>query len=252
MKEKGTKNMYCFLDESCSERVFSLGGVLLEQDDFPIIQEDWLNLKKDWNLSENDFIKWSLGEKGKEKKIKKIIKKTFQDERDWLSTFRSKVLEKISSFNVILLASLHQDVRPKQKINKESTVDFYIEAFKFVLQRIWWDLKDDGVISNIFVILDSPPYSKKNTKELCNVYQNAYFNGFSFENSPIPPLKDYNFFESPLITKCDFSSFIQIADFCVGPIRERGKDLLNGKRGTQSKEFLKILLPNFTKQIKTM
>ena len=55
------------------------------------------------------------------------------------------------------------------------------------------------------------------------------------------------FFQSPFISKSDFNSFAQIADFCAGACKERAKDLLKNNRETVSKEFMRKIIKKFYK-----
>lgn len=245
-------NLYCFLDESFSERVFCLGGILVNENDMSHIQQDWIEFKEVIGLNRSDFIKWSLGSEGEEKIIKDKIKLSLRDERDWLKSFHMKTLDKISSFELMLVASIHQDVRLIQRIigdKKISPVDFYIWAFKFVIQRIWQNVKDDDTLS-CFIFIDKPPESRRlkgTDKQICESFKETYYKGFNFENSNIPPLKNCGFFECPFIGKSNYSSFIQISDFCVGAIRERAKDLLKDKINNPSKDYIKLLKSKFYK-----
>lgn len=176
-------NFYCFLDESFDENVFVLGGIfIIDEEGLSSTLSKWQEFKKSIGLRESDPIKWSLGGKGDEKNIKSKIKRHFSAEKDWLSTFRIKALNIISSCNPILLASLNEDVRVKwyKKIlsnNQISPVEFYLWAFKFLLQRIWWLVKDKDNVKNVFVIIDKPPEAKKFRGfeiRICESYQDAY------------------------------------------------------------------------------
>jgi hypothetical protein len=238
------KNFYCFLDESFGEKIFCLGGILIEESEMHIILDKWRDYKTSLGLTPSTFIKWSLGDNKEEKKIKDTLRSTFREERDWLTTFRNRTLNEISSFNLTLLASLHQDVR--RRSDRLSPVDFYLWAFKFILQRIWWQVRNSDY--TIFVIIDKPPESKgfkHAEKRICECYKNAYENGFQFDDNSIPPLKNTGFFESPLVTKGNFCSFIQISEFVVGAIAQRAKDLLRNRHDSKSKGFLKAILLKF-------
>ncbi len=238
-------NYYCFLDESFDERVFCLGGIFIEENKIPETLKKWRELKGKIGLNEIDHLKWSLGDKGKEKKIKEKIKKFYRSERDWLTTFRRETLTQISQLNLKLIASLHQNV----KRSRQSTVDFYIWAFKFLLQRIWWMVKDEKQ-KHIFVIVDKPPEAKNfrgAESKIYECFQEVYERGFKFDDRRIPPLKDSGFFECLFVAKNDFSSFIQISDFCVGVLRQRARDLLQKSKNETSKEFLKLIINLFHK-----
>ena len=235
---------FCFIDESYSGKIFCLGGVIIRETNLDQISSEINSFKDLLGLYNSDFIKFSLGDSGEDKKIKKKIKEALNREQKWLTTFRNRVLEKIASFDLTIIASVHQDVRRFLSRQKSTPLDFYIFAFKFLIQRIWWIAKDLNDLLNIIIILDSPP-GKNAILKICNQYKEAYYEGFSFpeSNTNIPPLKYHGFFESPLISKSDFNKFIQISDFCAGAIKERGKDLLNNNTKSASKEFMKKLLP---------
>lgn len=237
---------YIFVDESFSESVFCLAGVLVTYEQYEQLLNRIKSVKRKLGLEESDFLKYSLGDSEEERKIKDKLQKTLRGERDWLTTFRSKVLDVASSSELTLIASLHQDVR--QVLSRESPVDFYLAAFRFLLQRIYFIVKDGDRYHKIFIIVDSPPESKKlkgTEKEICKCYAEAFNSGFQFDNRQIHPLKNFGFYESPLFTKTAFNSLLQIADFCAGTIRQRGIDLLKNKPDAHSKEFFKKLIPKF-------
>lgn len=246
-------NFYCFIDESFDENIFVLGGIFIEEQNLSEILLSWQEFKQSIGLEKTDPIKWSLGDRGDEKSIKSKIKTALSSEKDWLTSFRMCTLAKIASLDIKLVASLHQDVRWYKKISSNShisTVEFYLWGFNFLLQRIWWQVKDKKNVQNVFIILDKPPESKKfkgSETRICKSYQDACENGFHFDDSSISPLREYCFFESIFFAKSDFHSFIQIADFCIGAIRTRAKDLMEGKSDTLSKEFLKKLINLFYK-----
>jgi len=241
-------NFLCFIDESYAdkEKIFCLGGVIIVENNLGQVLKEINRFKQSLGLVNSDFIKFSLGSSGEDKKIKDKIKNTFTKEHRWLTDFRNKVLEKIASLELTLISSLHQDVRRSFFSKKSTPVDFYLPAFRFLIQRIWWIVKDITNTVNIMIVIDNPPGKNAITK-ICNQYKEAYHKGFSFDDSNIPPLKDFGFLESPFVSKSDFNTFIQISDFCVGAIKERGKDLINNNREAESKEFIKKLLPKFYK-----
>lgn len=242
-------NFYAFLDDSFSNEVFCLGGLLIQESKLENILKEWRNFKKSLGLEELDPIKWSLGDNKEEKNIKDKLKKCFSGDRDWLTKFHCKTLHRISTFDLKLVASLHQDIRGYKKLfetNKLSPIDFYLWAFRFLLQRIWYQIKDSG--HKVIVILDKPPQSKKlkgSEAKICKCYRDAYEQGFRFDSNQIPPLKNAGFFECPFIAKSDFSSFVQISDFCVGSIRERARDLLKNNQDSHSRFFLNPILALF-------
>jgi len=242
-------NFYVFLDESFYGNVFCLAGILIEESKLADILSQWREFKRSLDLNELDPIKWSLGDNKEEKNIKNKIRRFLLGHRDWLTKFRNSALNKIASFDLKLLASLHQDVRWYKKISsteKLSAVDFYLYAFRFLLQRIWYQIRDKG--HEVLVILDKPPESKNfkgSEAKICECYRDAYEKGFQFDCNQIAPLKNAGFFECPFIAKSDFSSFVQISDFCVGAIRKRAKDLLSNDLDSPSRTFFKTILRLF-------
>lgn len=244
----GMKSLFCFIDESYSGKVFCLAGVIIQETDLTYISSEVNQFKQTFELKNSDYIKFSLGDNVEDKKIKEKIKNSLREEQKWLTTFRNRAIEKISSLNLTIISSLHQDVRWFFLKQRSVPVDFYLTAFKFLLQRIWWIAKDIPFPLNIVIILDNPPGKNAITK-ICRLYKEAYYRGFSFPESTsgIPPLKHYGFFESPLVSKSDYNLFIQISDFCAGAIKERGKDLLEENYEAESKKFIKNLLPKVYK-----
>ncbi len=196
---KCMNNLFCFFDESYSEKVFYLGGIIIPGSNLSQISSEISEFKQSLGLLNSDFIKFSLGDSGDDKKIKEKIKKAFSEERGWLTTFRNRVLEKIASFDLTIIASIHQDVR-RFLLNKTSPpVDFYIMAFKFIIQRIWWIVKDIQDHLNIMIVLDNPPGIRKlkgTFTKICEQYKEAYHGGFYLpeSNSSIPALKNIGFF----------------------------------------------------------
>jgi len=231
------------MDESYSDKVFCLAGVIINEREFNNITAEFNKLKSRFGLKKSDFIKFSLGSSGLDKTIKEKIKKSLKNKTKWLTYFRTATINKISDLNLNVIASLHQDVRRSSSKKKHIPVDFYLTAFEFLLQRIWWITKDKISPINIIIIVDDPPGKNIRTK-ICSLYKKVFYKGFSFpkSDSDIPPLINYNFFESPLISKSDYNKFIQISDFCAGAIKERGKDLLKSNRERASKNFMKILI----------
>lgn len=244
----GMDSLFCFIDESYSGKILCLGGVIIHEEDLNHISSEINQFKQLLGLKNSDYIKFSLGDNREDKKIKEKIKIALGEKQGWLTTFRCRAIEKIASFNLTIISSLHQDVRKFFRKQKSAPIDFYLTAFKFLIQRIWWITKDFVNPLNVIIILDNPPGKNALTK-ICKLYKKAFYEGFSFpeSNSRIPPLKDYGFFESPVISKSDYNSFIQISDFCAGAIKERAKDLLKNNIEGKSKKFLKILYPKIYK-----
>lgn len=232
------------MDESYSDKVFCLAGVIIKGKELNNITSEINKFKQGFGLTELDYIKFSLGSSGEDKKIKEKIKDSINDKKNWLTYFRIEAIKKISSFNLTAITSLHQDVRRTLIIPKPIPVDFYLTAFKFLVQRIWWKTKDKISPLKIFVVLDNPPEKNSMTK-ICRLYKEAFYEGFSFyrSDSNIPPLNECGFFESPFISKSDYNRFIQISDFCAGAVKERGKDLLKNNSEKASRNILKILVP---------
>jgi len=199
-------NLFCFFDESYSEKVFCLGGIIIPGSNLSQISSEISEFKQSLGLLKYDFIKFSLGDSGDDKKIKEKIKKALSEERGWLTTFRNRVLEKIASFDLTIIASIHQDVR-RFLLNKTSPpVDFYIMAFKFIIQRICWIVKDIQDHLNIMIVLDNPPgmgKSKGTVTKICEQHKEAYHRGFYFpeNNSSIPALKNFVFLNRHLFPK---------------------------------------------------
>jgi len=248
LEDDWVNNLFCFIDESYSGKILCLAGVIIQEEDLNHISSKIKQFKLSLELKDSDYIKYSLGDRGEDREIKEKIKTVLEKEQGWLTTFRNRAIEKISTFNLTIISSLHQDVRKLFRKKRSAPVDFYLTAFKFLIQRIWWITKGFVTPLNVIIILDNPP-GKSTMTEICKLYKTAFYKGFSFaeSNSNIPPLKDCGFFESPVISKSDYNSFIQIADFCAGAIKERGKDLLRNNIQGKSKKFLKNLLPRIYK-----
>jgi len=111
----------CYMDESFTDKVFCLCGVIIDDQNTYQIIEKMRNLKKMLGLDYFDYLKFSPDDKC----IKSKLQSTFSNERDWITHYRTKVFDTISTFNILLLVSLHQDRRTLLSY-KPSAVDFYL------------------------------------------------------------------------------------------------------------------------------
>lgn len=231
----------CYMDESFSEKVFCLSGIIIDDQNTCQIIEEISELKIRLGLKKSDCFKYSP-----DGQLKSKLMNILSSERDWLTSYRKKVINVIAKLDILLIVSIHEDKRSWLK-KKFSPVDFYLWAFKFLIQRLYFSKADD---SAIMVVVDKPPESgnlKKTESKICEYYSHAYNDGFEFDDNRIPPLKECSFSECPFFTKAAYSSLLQVADFCAGVFRGQSQDLLNGKNEAPSRTFAKKLIPKLYK-----
>ena len=201
------KFYYCFLDESNDDDFFILGGVVFERDKKKEIKKVWNGLKDYIGIPEHAQLKWNVNNLLYKDQIKN---KYINLQKDWLSKYHEEILQAISNLDLKVVVSIHQDIRWKKRIKSQlpektwelipskwknsikrwkgikglgnlgfNPLDFYEEAFKYVLQRLAKEYPNEEIIKTFY--LDFPPNYKNNLEHRLNKeYIIAYQNGFTF------------------------------------------------------------------------
>jgi len=259
-------NLLCFFDDSHNnEDLIAFGGIIFDEGNKQEIKKEWRKYKNLLSPFEDLKLKWSP----EDKTTKEVLMNYYK--HDWLTSFRFDALNVISSMNLQIVISMHQDIRwktfiknniPKcikdlkryfpneitsevREILRRPPTDFLGEAFNYVLQRIARNCVEN--CSSVSINLDIPPKAKFSMQQsLTRIYRKHYFQGFSFPNGDyIRSLENLGFCEVPSFLVGGKSTFCQIADFCVGVVQNWGNHLISMDNSKKELNLLKIIKDKF-------
>lgn len=202
-------SLVCFLDEHDSPESMIVGGYYVPKRFLPEIDDHMISVKKNFNLTESDPIKWNLRDNACQNAGKLIKEKKVDDLRLQVFSIINKVPIKIIMSQV-------------WKGKPENLEEAWKWAFIDVLQRLSIDLDRKKAELNTLdyypfldVVFDWFP-GKDKLDNYFNVYQQAYFNGYTFEDNVLKPLCEFKACPCLLVTSVRYSHALQLADFFLG------------------------------------
>lgn len=203
-------------------RYFVLSGFMIDGNDLINIEQKLNQVKIKYNLSRDTEAKWNSNYSALGMNLDEYRK------------YKGEVCQIIADYK----SSVVGIVMDKEKCYKnrkgiENHNDLYAYALNLLMERFCMEITDrHGRDTNIPVILftDSRKNDNNNRldKELQKSYRRAKYMGTKYIGFP-------NFSESLVFIDSQYSSGIQLADFCAGAIFKKFEDNIN--------QFLDILMP---------
>lgn len=242
-----------FLDESVQGSVFGLGGFIVRNSNTEEFESGFANAKARMGVEPGEPLKWSLST-GKE--LHQKVRRRLAKAGITPSACRQQILELIAGGSCTLFASLHEETRATFSLlwkgrqlvkvpRKRTSTDFYRWAFQWILQRLYFFLKDkDQEGRRTRVVIDKPPTPRHSKETLYHeIYRQACDHGFHFLWNDIPPLKEC--VEGTLsFSYADHSPMLQLADFCIGASVYWSLATLAG-RNHHTDDLFRLVLPKF-------
>lgn len=186
-----------FADEQDTTESMLFGGFLVHRQKLSLLDEGMANIKKDVGLSPRDPIKWSPPDDGH-----------YAGQRSLSDEQRKGLRDSVPRLLVDLEATCFFSL--VWKFDKGLTADAYKWTFQNVLQRLIITVERSIKATErvwypgLDVVVDWPPQPKKR-REFFGIYDDAYHDGYTFENNVLPPLKELGACPCLLVTSCQFS-----------------------------------------------
>ena len=188
----------CFNDK---EYMPILGGFVASHDEYVKIEQDFRQLKQEFNLNKFTPIKWSPGSKDP----------IYQEQRSLSdqNQFREAVLRKISENNITIIVSII-DVDGLFKTQKLES--YRTQALEQLSQRFQLFFSDPGIKSEDSgqIILDNPGNSES---KLSRYYREICCNGCTYVDMELKNLS-----KTLYISHSFANEGLQIADYIVGAV----------------------------------
>ena len=231
-------SLVCFLDERDSPDSMIVGGYYIPKKDLEAIDDHMIKVKHKFNLTESDPIKWNLKDNACLNARKLIRDKKVDD-------LRLRVFSIIEKIPVIIIMSQVWKGKP------ENLEDAWKWAFIDILQRLSIDierkqaeLKSLDYYPFLDIVFDWFPGGDK-LDNYFNVYQQAYFNGYSFEGNELKPFHDFKACPCLLITSARYSHALQLADFFLGATTDFFTWCYKGYRKQSVEKFFSYFYKTF-------
>lgn len=203
-------------------RFFVLSGFMIDGNSLIDIEQKLNQVKIKYGLSRDVEAKWNSSYKALGMTL------------DEYKKYKREVCEIIADYqNSVVGIVMDKEKCYKTKRNIENHNDLYAYALNLLMERFCMEVTDrHGRDTNIPVILftDSRKNDNNNRldKELQTSYRRAKYMGTKYIGFP-------NFSESLVFIDSQYSSGVQLADFCAGAIFKKFED--------NKEEFLNILKP---------
>lgn len=205
----GLPSYVYFADEQDSVESLLFGGVFVHREKLVILDRGMADVKRAFGLTERDPVKWSPRQE-----------EAYKPQRDLQSEQRTELRSKVLGLLDCLDATCFFAM--VWKADKGNTAQAYMEAFKWVLQRLsitierkvkarralWYPALD--------VVVDWFPENDK-SRDFFAIYDVAFHQGYTFPGKNVlRPLSEFSACPCLLATRCQFSPALQLTDFAVG------------------------------------
>ena len=204
-----------FADEQDTTDSLLFGGYFIHREKLVILDRAVEAVKKDVGLPPESAIKASPPNNSTYTSLRNLL----PEKRDQLRESMMAILDKIDAICFFSMV---------WKYDRSFSPDAYKWAFKDVLQRlaitverqvkqtkkVWYPALD--------VVVDWFPNPNR-CKDYFDIYHKAYCEGHDFtylEKNKIRPLRDFHACPCLLVSSCDFSPALQLADYCVSSMGE--------------------------------
>ena len=204
-------NIYC--DESChlehdNQKYMVLGGIICEKNNRKIIKNELVSIKIRNNIKENTEIKWNKVSPSKLNYYKELVDYFFNNE---MLRFRAMIIDKGQIDH--------------KKFNQTHD-DWYYKMYYELLKNLA-EPKD-----NNYIYLDIKDTKSARKVEGVKDYLNMRMKEFEYE--PIKHIQSINSQESPIL---------QLADFFIGAIGYRNREMFNQESASTAKtELMKYIV----------
>jgi len=208
-----------YVDECVHGSVMCLGGIIVDSRYRRGLVQRFETLKEKVSYGSRILpLKWSLGDNDvDEREAKKLLKRSLGDR--WLSEVRTRVVEFLGRENILLISVGMQAVQRGAK----DPIVFYERGIRFLLQRLCFVIKERKSKHN-YLVLDTPPREK--ARQAYEVYQQAYWRGFTFSNRRLAPLMESSV-DCLYCSSSRHSPTLQLADFWAGLVGTWSKNCLD-------------------------
>jgi hypothetical protein len=199
-----------FADEQDTRDSMLFGGVLVHRQKLADLDDGIAKIKESVGLAERNPIKWSPSDSDAYAAQRNLSHENRRDLRERVLSLLEKI-EATSFFSLVW------------KFDKGFTADAYKWAFQNVLQRLIITVERKAKATKVIwypgldVVVDWFPQPSRR-REFLSIYDDAYHDGYMFDKNRLPPLKELNACPCLLVTSCQFSPGLQLADFTVGSI----------------------------------
>lgn len=208
-----------YVDECVHGPVMCLGGMIVDGRRVQGLVRRFQEFKESVGYGSRLLpLKWSLGDNDPdETQAKRMLKRHLGN--GWLGEIRSRAIEFLSRQNVLLVATVLEATQP---VSADPVV-FYERGIRFLLQRLYFVVNEAGSQHN-YVVVDCPPREKE--RKAYQVYEEAYWLGFTFYNRRLRPLKE-NSADCLYSSSSKYSPTLQLADFWAGLVGTWAKKCLD-------------------------
>lgn len=201
-----------FADEQDTADSMLFGGYLIHREKLYHLDQGVAEAKTSVGLPPDAPVKWSPPETPSYKALRDLA-------RPKRKVFVQKMLTLLEPLEASCFFSL------VWKYDRSYTSDAYKWAFTNVLQRLAITVerkvkarpKPDVWYPVLDVVVDWFPQPAK-CKEYFGIYNQAFRQGYKFPRNKIRALKNYHACPCLLVTSCEFSPALQLADYCVASI----------------------------------
>ncbi len=229
------------IDEAYDDKIIVLSCIGLEEDVADRLIREFIGFKQKLYGEGKEYLpfKWNLSKGNKTQYTAlKILQKRNFTKKDT----HPQVIEILSRYPFTIIAAICEDVRKFKFFERKSSVDFYPQAFKFVLTRIYFLLEKEGKIKKEkgIIIADVHPKEKVFKKDFSNIMLNTFYREQKFPNRIIPALKEY-FLGSLSFSYVEFNCLLQISDCIAGCMYDWIKEILKRNQLPKNHLFEKLI-----------